>query len=311
MTRIAYTPKKFNASSQALIATADAIMREYADQGFALTLRQLYYQFVARGVIPNTLQSYKRLGSIINDARLAGLLDWNNIEDRTRSLSGLPKWDDPADVISSAAEGYKIDLWDGQPVRPEIWIEKEALSGVIEPTAFAYRVDYFACRGYTSQSEQWRAAMRIVRRWRNEQQRTIIFHLGDHDPSGIDMTRDNTARLELFCAKHVGIIPFELRRLALNMDQVEEHSPPPNPTKLTDSRAEGYLEAFGDESWELDALNPTLIAELLTENVDQVLEDGDRDRYDARKAQEAEERELLRSAAARWEDVADFLKEDE
>ena len=311
MTRIAYIDRKFSPGSLDLIAKAEAIMDEYSAQGFSLTLRQLYYQFVARGFIPNSLQSYKRLGSVVNDARLAGLLDWDNIEDRTRNLTGVPHWRDPGDAIADAARSYAIDLWEGQPIRPEIWVEKEALSGVVEPTAVRNRVDYFACRGYTSQSELWRAANRFIRRWKRDRQRTVIFHLGDHDPSGIDMTRDNLDRLCLFVRHHTGSSrAIDLKRLALNMDQVEQYNPPPNPAKLTDSRCAGYMEEFGDQSWELDALDPTTIDALLQEHVNEILDgEGDRDEYEARQEREVQERDLMDTASARWDEVAEYLRE--
>src|SRR6266851_2515218 len=159
-----FIPKAFTVSSRRVIRWANAIIDEYRTQGFVLTLRQLYYQFVHRGHSPNTLKDYKRLGSIINDARLAGLIDWDMIEDRTRSLSDLPQWIDPTDVLKTFASDnassvftFRTDIWATQPVRPEVWIEKEALTGVIESACRDLRVPYFACRGYTSQSEQWRA----------------------------------------------------------------------------------------------------------------------------------------------------------
>jgi hypothetical protein len=125
-------------------------------------------------------------------------------------------------------------------------------------------VDYFACRGYNSQSEQWRAGQRLAR-YVQKGQRPIIFHLGDHDPSGIDMTRDNTERLGLFAGTPVMVV-----RLALNMDQVRHYNPPPNPAKLSDSRARDYVSKFGDESWELDALDPRVIQRLIRENVERI-----------------------------------------
>jgi hypothetical protein len=96
-------------------------------------------------------------------------------------------------------------------------------------------------------------------------QRPIIFHMGDHDPSGLDMTRDNRERLEIFAG-----VPVTVVRLALNMDQIEELQPPPNPAKLSDSRAEAYIAEHGDSSWEIDALEPTYIRRLIQENVDRL-----------------------------------------
>ena len=132
MPKLRYVEKRFSASSLELVDQANSIIEEYAAQGFVLTLRQLYYQFVARGLIPNKQSEYKRLVEIISDARLAGLVDWEAIEDRTRFLSSLGHWADPAEIINSAAYSFHIDKWANQPCRVEVWIEKDALVGVIE-----------------------------------------------------------------------------------------------------------------------------------------------------------------------------------
>lgn len=305
MTRICYVEKKFGSAALSTISMADQIMRKYASDGYSLTLRQLYYQFVARGLIANKDTEYKRLGSVVNDARMAGLLDWDNIEDRTRGIEKLATWTSPSRIIRDSADQYKIDMWQGQDIRPEVWVEKEALAGVVEPVAEELRVDWLACRGYLSQSEAWRAGQRIIDRFNSYGQRTLILHLGDHDPSGIDMTRDNRDRLEIFCYHHLGEVPFELKRIALNMDQVEEHNPPPNPAKITDSRATGYIERFGDESWELDALDPATISQLVTDEVEEV---KDPDKWDTRLAREESERGLLEKVSAQWAEVVARLE---
>lgn len=297
MAREAYIEKKFSPRSMALIAKAEEICRDYAAQGFDLTLRQLYYQFVARDLLPNKQSEYKRLGSIVNDARLAGLLDWDYIVDRTRNLRGLSHWDNPHSVIRSAASSYRTERWANQPHRVEVWIEKDALVGVISQVCQRYDVDYFSCRGYTSQSELWGAAQRMLS-YERAGQKPVIIHLGDHDPSGVDMTRDIRERLELFEAD------VEVRRIALNMDQVEEYQPPPNPAKLTDSRAGGYIREHGRSSWELDALEPTLLDRLIEE---EIWDCRDLELWDeATQAMEAERR-LLRSVAGRWDEVAEFI----
>lgn len=257
MAKELFIERSFKPESMALIDQANRIITDYRAQGFTLTLRQLYYQFVSRDLLPNKQSEYKRLGSIINDGRLAGLIDWSAIEDRTRNVRVHPSWNDPSDIIESAAVGYQEDIWLGQEYRPEIWIEKDALLGVIEPVCRRYRVPYFACRGYTSQSEQYRAGKRFAKH-RSLSVTPIVFHLGDHDPSGIDMTRDNGDRLAMFAGDEV-----EVRRLALNMKQITRYNPPPNPAKETDSRSSGYIEKFGSSSWELDALDPSVIDKLI------------------------------------------------
>jgi hypothetical protein len=259
-----YIEKNFRNDTLDIIGQANQIIADYAAQGFSLTLRQLYYQFVARDLIPNTERSYKRLGGIINDGRLAGLIDWNAIEDRTRNLQRNPHWDSPADVIEAARQSYGIDMWANQPKRVEVWIEKEALAGVITRVCNDLDVPYFACRGYVSQSEQWRAGMRCRTNYNRASQDTVVLHLGDHDPSGIDMTRDNQERLSML-AGYRGAPTVE--RIALNMDQIEEYGPPPNPAKMTDSRFREYVMDYGTESWELDALEPAVIVDLIKEKV--------------------------------------------
>jgi hypothetical protein len=261
MAKICYTPRRFSADSLEKIGQANNIIAEYQRLGFDLTLRQLYYQFVSRDLIPNKVREYQNLGKVINNARLAGLIDWDVITDRTRNLRGQAKWHSPSEIVEACAQQFKIDLWEGQDFRPEVWIEKDALIGVIEGTCNDNRVDYFSCRGYVSQSEMHDAAMRL-KRYSRQGQTPVIIHLGDHDPSGIDMTRDITDRLMLFMGG------TKVERIALTMKQVEEFEPPPNPAKETDSRFAGYIEIYGEESWELDALNPSTLALLINQTVE-------------------------------------------
>lgn len=297
MPRIKYRDIKLQANSLALVETCNTIIADYQAQGFVLTLRQLYYQLVSRDVIPNRQSEYKRLGSIVNDARLAGLIDWEAIEDRTRDLRALSKWNSPSDIVETCARQFHIDMWQDQEYRPEVWIEKDALVGVIEGVCNELDVAHFSCRGYTSQSEMWVAGQRL-RRYVRQKQIPVIFHFGDHDPSGKDMTRDITDRLELFMGG------LKVDRLALNMSQIEQYNPPPNPAKTTDSRYGAYIAEFGPESWELDALEPTVIAELIRTNVMAL---RDPDLWNEREQERTEGRAKLKAVADRWEELTEDL----
>lgn len=270
--KIEYVGKGFSDAHLEIIGRAQDICDAMADDGFTLTLRQLFYQFVTNGWLPNAQNEYKRLGEIVNAARLAGLIDWEHMEDRVRNVDELPHWDDPPDFLRRAHQWFRHDQWDNQESRPFQLLEKDALAGVIQPTCHQFRVPYLACRGYMSQSEMWRLAQRIGE-WQDAGQRVVVYHLGDHDPSGIDMTRDNEERLNLFLTGD-GHEAVAVERLALNMDQVRKFKPPPNPAKTTDSRHSGYLAKFGKSSWELDALQPKFIANLL-EGAFQSLIDSD------------------------------------
>lgn len=295
-TYLEYVPKRFNRESLETIDQANDIIAEYEAQGLDMTLRQLYYQMVSRGIIPNRDTAYNRLKGLISDGRLAGIVSWTAIVDRTRNLMGVTTYDNPKQVINNAAESYKRDLWVDQPFRPEVWVEKEALVGVIQGICVQLRVDFFAVRGYNSQSEQWRAGQRFADYVRRGQ-RPIVFHLGDHDPSGVDMTRDNRERLEMFAG-----VPINVQRLALNMDQVEELNPPPNPAKRLDRRIDEYRRYMmdighgdkDDTSWELDALPPTYIRDLITNAVRRVRNE---ELWDAALAREANEIQMLKDFA--------------
>ncbi len=285
--KIKYQDIKLGPPKLIIVGQANKIIAEYQAQGYQLTLRQLYYQFVARDLIANKVQKYKWLGSIVNDARLAGLISWHAIEDRTRNLQGNTHWSTPSEIINICAKQYREEKWAEQPNRIEVWIEKDALAGVIEKVCKRLDVNYFSCRGYTSQSEMWAAAQRL-KRYERDGQETIILHFGDHDPSGCDMTRDIEDRLAMFGSK------VEVKRMALNMEQIDLYNPPPNPAKSTDGRYEKYVEQYGDESWELDALEPKVLEGLIE---DTVLDYRDEERWLAACAAEDDGKKTLAKIA--------------
>ncbi len=294
-----FIEKKFQSKTLEIIEHAAEITEDYKRRGFVLTLRQLYYQFVQRNLLPNKQSEYKRLGSIVDDARQAGLLDWSTIEDRTRNVKKPSVWASPESILRAVAEQYQEDPWRNQEYRPEVWIEKDALMGVIEGVCEELRVPYFACRGYASQSEIYAAGKRFQEQ-RRKGFKPIVFYLGDHDPSGIHMPQDVAGRLQLFSRNYV-----EVRRLALNMEQIEEYNPPPNPAKDTDSRFEGYQEEFGDDSWELDALDPDVINDLIRDALDDII---DRAQWDLDIEKEVENQKGLQGTHDHFDRVKTYLK---
>ena len=290
---------RFRADTLDVIDQANDIIEEYTDQGYELTLRQLYYQFVARDLILNTQRSYKRLGGIVNDARLAGLIDWRTIKDRTREHKHITHWDNPEEIIESCARSFTIDLREDQPVYMEVWVEKEALAGIIERVCRKLDISWFACRGYVSQSAMYEASERIFTKSDGWNKEAIILHLGDHDPSGLDMTGDIERRMEMFDCT------VEVRRLALNMDQVKQYSPPPNFAKITDSRYAPYREKYGKDSWELDALEPSVISNLVEDEVDGLT---DPDLFEARLKLQKQGAKQLAGVNRNWPKVVKFLE---
>ena len=291
----------FQSGTLSLIETCNSIIENYQSQGYDLTLRQLYYQLVSQDLIPNNQKEYNKLGVTINNARLCGLIDWEAIVDRTRNLMGLYTYENPEEIIRDMALDYRIDKWEGQEYRVEVWIEKDALAGVFQRVCNRNQIDFFSCRGYTSQSEMYSAGKRLAK-YRDNGQTPMILHFGDHDPSGIDMSRDIRDRLEMF---NYGD-SIEVDRLALNMEQVRKHNPPPNFAKLSDSRAGGYIRNFGKNSWELDALNPETLASLVDEQVKQL---RDEQLWEAKVAEEKRDKEILHDIKDNLDDIKEFLRE--
>lgn len=295
MAKEKFVEHKFNKASLVLIETANGILNEYRNMGYRLSLRQLYYQLVARDYIENSVKSYKRIGNLISNARLAGLLDWGMIEDRNRETVIPTAWNSPAEIVRAAAQQFRVDRWEGQPCYVEVMVEKDALSGILEPVCRDLHIRFTANKGYSSSSAMYEAGKRIHRAKRLVDE-VHIFYLGDHDPSGIDMTRDITERLGLFT--YAFIEPDKVHRLALNWDQVEQWQPPENPAKETDSRYEMYVHEFGESSWELDAVEPRTLADLVR---DAVMELIDEDQWKDVLQREQNMREELEKFADEYE----------
>ncbi len=314
MPRIKYKDKKFSDLHLDFIQKINATVKAYKAQGYSLTLRQVYYKFVSNEWFPadwadpvtkstNNERSYSRLGSILTDGRMAGLIDWHAIVDRTRELDGNVHYNNPKHILDLVGDQYKIDKWETNPYRVQVWVEKDALENVVGKAAKALDCDFFSCRGYTSLTAIWDAAQKLAE-YSREGQTPVILHLGDHDPSGIDMTRDIEARTRMFMGEYGDSLI--LNRIALNMDQIEEYNPPENPAKVSDPRASnkdgtGYIATYGTSSWELDALEPAMLNRLIRMNILKYLNQGE---YDKLQEKENKERSLLKTIGVHWTPVS-------
>ena len=248
------------------------VLAQYAKMGIKLTLRQLFYQLVTKNIIANTQREYKKLGDLLSRARLAGLIDWNIIEDRVRRPVKPLEFGTIQDRIDLAVENFRLKRWRDQPQYVELWVEKDALSSVIEPICDDLHVTMMVNRGYSSSSAMYESAKRIERE-RGDREATVIY-LGDFDPSGEDMVRDIQDRLTLFEAD------VFVSKLALNMDQVTSYKLPPNPLKrdvsgaLTDSRGKGFAAEHGLSSYEVDALPPEVLQTMIRNTIEDRMDLG-------------------------------------
>lgn len=281
----AYIDKTLPANWHPIIKTANHVLEHFSGLGMDITLRGLYYRFIAGDLLPdswideaynrkngldpdtkNTQKNYKRLGAIIADARMVGLIDWNHLKDIGRQTDSNFHWDryegeTPGQILRDRGNAFYLDKWSNSSLHVEVMVEKDAIEGIIKPVCEELDVPFTSNRGYSSITAQRDSALRMARKMRDGKH-CIVLYLGDHDPSGIDMTRELEYKLNLFSGGTI-----EMRRLALNMDQIEQYEPPPNPAKTTDSRAEKYIEEHGEDSWEVDALDPEVMAGIVRDAI--------------------------------------------
>ena len=240
----------------------------------ALTLRQLYYRLVSKHLFPNTINSYKRLSRIMVKAREQKDVPVNCLEDRSRRILGRGDtgYSSAEEFlrrrITGLKESYKeftMPMWDDQPNYVLVSLEKDALSRLMSDIANQYSVRTFPTRGYPSFTYVNRMATYIRNRLKGKP--TVVLYFGDHDPSGVDIERDLEDRLRKYNAGD-----FKVIRIALTKDQIEQYNLPPMPVKRSDARSEGFLESYGDQSVELDALDPNtlkfMVAQSIAANID-------------------------------------------
>jgi hypothetical protein len=303
-----YIPKRFNSKSRGLLTHIIQIVADYAADGFDLSVRQLFYQLVSRNLIPNTQKEYKCIVSLVTDARLAGQIDWEAITDRGRNSLRHRHWANPGEMAREMARNFRIDKWADQPCYVEVMVEKQALEGVLTPVCGELDITFTANKGYSSASAFHDTAKRFRRR-HDQGKKLYALYLGDHDPSGLDMTRDVSERIPMLAGDcledggvlvdgHVRGIPMTINRLALNIAQVREFNPPENPAKTQDSRYAGYMAQFGESSWELDAVEPRKLAQLVR---DAVMAVRDEELWAAALTKESKMREELTKFAKKYE----------
>lgn len=280
----------FKPASLELLRECEQIIDSYLAQGLRLTLRQLYYQLVTKNLIKNEEKSYKKVGALVSNGRLAGELDWEAIEDRVRVPKVPTHFSGLEELVEAALRAYRLDRWQDQEEYIELWVEKDALAGVLAPLAREFHITLMVNRGYSSQSAMYESADRF-RTAADEGKGLHLLYLGDLDPSGEDMVRDIADRLEMF-----GVHDLDVDKIAITMDQVRRYNPPPNPAKLSDSRAAAYIAKYGSSSWEVDALAPPILQQIIRDAIEQYVDD---ELMDAVKEREERDKRILRGEVRR------------
>ena len=288
---ITWTPKRQKQADRIL-----SVVNGLADY-WPLTLRQIYYRLVAADIIANTRSKYNDLSKVIKQMRLDALLPWETMEDRVRRVS-TKRGDEDADTFVKRElrwflSGYSRCLVQGQENYVEVWVEKDALSRILEDVAVPYCIRVVTCRGYQSMTflkayaDRAEAAM-------DRKQTPVVLYFGDLDPSGVQMFEAAQQTLEA----ELDVIGVDFIRVGLNPDHVAAHKLPNNPDALkwTDVRAKGYVKRFGEVAVELDALHPAVLEAMAKEAIEGQF---DMDLFEEQREVEAVERGRLAAIKAR------------
>ena len=270
---------KWQSRKEELFQKILPIAEKFQDDGYKITLRQLHYQLVGRNLINNTKSEYKKLGELIKEARLLGLLDWDLIVDNLRTPRKMGEWDSVKDIMESVYDSYRNKRHSVQKTHLEIWCEKDAMTSILEPITNKYHLNLMIDRGFGSTTMIYETAKRFLRESNVMTQGFVILYLGDHDPSGLNMVVDVQKRINMFLKTLEGRFATNcnVKQIALTQEQIKKYDLPPQMAKKSDSRYKKYEEEHGDESWELDALPTDVISKILK---DEILEHINMEYYD-------------------------------
>jgi len=254
------TPKRrTKAAVMDLKASLKAICEEYG----LITIRQLFYQAVSRGLVEKTESQYRRVGDFITDMRNAGELDMDLILDPTRAEKVVSQWVGLAEYIEVIRQSYRINYWHYSPDFIQVWLEKEALTTIVRPVCDDYGVGLWVSKGFASLSYLSQAADQLAAKTANGIPCKIV-QFGDHDPSGkniFEVIEAELIRLTALKGGQPDLINYE--RVSLTADQVVAWGLPTRPTKASDSRAKN----FKGPSTELDALPPDQLSDLVRQAI--------------------------------------------
>jgi hypothetical protein len=264
--------RMWNTRKETVVQNIIDTVNEFQALGYRLTLRQLHYQLVSKNQIVNHQTAYKKLGVILDDCRYSGVIDWNMIEDRGRQRKYPYYEDSVAGALKKTADCYRLERQQGQTNHVEVWTEKDALSEIFWRSVHKYGIGLCVNKGYTSSSAIYSSYTRFSKMLEEGGSVTILY-FGDHDPSGLDMIRDIDDRLRFMFDNGEWPIDaeynFNVIPIGLTMKQIKRYKLPPNPAKITDTRAAAYIKKFGQFSWEVDALRPEVLTEIVEANINE------------------------------------------
>ncbi len=225
------------------------VLRVFDEVETPVTVRQMFYQLETRGLVPKSEAGYRQVAYQLLRMRRMGIVPYGWFADATRWMRKPRTYDSLTDYLERVQESYRRSLWAEQNAYVEIWIEKDALAGVVTETTFKWDVPLMVTRGFPSDSFVYEAAENIKAMGKP----TYLYYFGDYDPSGVCVSDNLQAKL----ADWTPEAHFE--RVAVNAEQIQNLNLPTRPTKRTDTRAKFW----NGESVELDAIPPNKLREMV------------------------------------------------
>lgn len=222
---------------------------------FALTLRQIYYQLVAKQIIPNKQKYYTKLSRLCVTGRDEGILPEEGFADRLREVDKLSSWSDLNEFMQAVKRSYRKNKWQNQDSYLEIWTEKDALRSVLTEITYQYDVALMVTRGQLSRTEVYRTAGRYKAQSDKE---CYLYYCGDFDPSGLSIYDSIKKRLMNF-----GVF-INFGRIALTEEQIKKYQLPSDPAKQSDPNYNKFVSIYGsDMVVELDSLPPDVLRKII------------------------------------------------
>jgi hypothetical protein len=263
-------------------------MRAIAEETKPITGRGIGYKLFAAGHI-NGMGEMNVVYRALKIAREQGTIPWEWIIDETRDLEIISTWRNPR----RCADGfyYRRDLWQTQPHTVEVWCEKGTIRGVIEPALDRLGVGFRVFHGFTSATSAWNVSNRGI-----DDRPLVALYIGDWDPSGMCMSEhDLPARIKEYGGDHI-----ELRRIALTADQTPALTSFSVESKTRDTRYKWFKENYGDQCWELDAMDPRQLRDLVEAEISALI---DRTLWEQQEALEERERKSVEAVLRWWGDI--------
>ena len=250
-----------------LLEQVQEIIKSY---DFALTLRQIYYQLVAKQIIPNQQSQYRKLSHLCVAGRDEGILPEDAFADRLRQIDKPNSYLDLDDFMNTVRRSYRKDKWQDQAAYVEVWTEKDALRSVLTEITYSYDVNLMVVRGQASRTAIYESYERFAEKI-DEGKDCFLYYAGDFDPSGLSIYHSLVDRIRSFgdAGEYISF-----KRIALTSEQIEEYNLPSDPAKQKDPNCKRFIDEYGDGVVELDSLPPDVLRSLVKKCIEKHLDHG-------------------------------------